>query len=1610
MRRRSLIALAHATRTGFLVVTFASALVGGVVVHANTPAVRRLAVEFGNRAMASLFDGKITLRDVTSLSLGRRATVRVREAEATTPEGARVLFARDVEAEIDLAKLLRSLSAGRPDVELERVRIADAEVVLDADASGKLALERTFQHTLAEALPGTTTPAPTKTPAKEATPPSFVLKDARIARAHVHGNMVAPGLDGDATELAARVDLDKNVLTVTLASGRVVVRAPHAPNQTAPLAGSVQGFFSADLGSTPAIFRSKIDLRGSAGEIPLVAHAEMNGDEIEATVDVDRTEPAAIAKVLPTVPLTKAVELHAHAKGRLPTLTLDAHARVGEASATARGEIDLREGHGFSLDVDAANIDARAFGADVDTDLSGTVHGEGTLGGSAGSQGSFRVTTMPGFAASQPLPATKLEGRFDTQKVTAILHATEPGIDATGKVDVDLTRKSTGGVAMAPIVSFDLQARSDSLRALARAPNVASGTATARVRGKIDLENETVQATTNVTGQNVAASSFSARQVDANGVISGPIASPLLTVGFAGTDLELANGKKPLVYPTATGSAKIALSASPRVLSAEVNVTPPGGAEPITASIRGARIAHGVVETEGVRVTGLGEPLELDARIGNGSWNIRARSDGIDVHRAARMTGLKELHSLPEGTKATFDIDVRQADGPPSGHIDFSVRAEKALLGNRTLAAEVHADIDKGSLLGNARVVADGMGQIEITRAEIDLPDRLDKSSLSRATGTVDLRGSIDLSQGAALFAGENVERMSGIVSFDARIERGDPSSLPAVRATARTEGLEVALSAGPASPTLLIAGVDVQTHVAWDGRTDDAEVAVLGWDRHGLVGHAGAKAKLPLVAWATGAKNFEGRALADVAASAFAELPSRELSELPAFLGLPSLRGRVEGRISADGTVGHPSVVVSARARSIREDRRKNPGAQSFTPLDGTLEARWDGERASITLGLDERERRRRMNRRPPPGAVPLAGAPRPEPPPPPQPQKPQKPPGHLRALALVTDLRVRDILDGRPLSKLPWAASSEVEVENLELRALPAVPAGITGLMTGRARIKDLNRSATFEATAHVDDFGAGGVVVDGLDLSTTGRDAALFARAQIVDHQGTEPTQITAQFTSQSLRIQGIDVSWDPAASTRLDYAVQNGRLALLAPLVKSAVSEIDGRVDGTGSVTVDQTSQVFDGGLAVQDARLYVNVLGEEITSLGATARFDKSGTFRIDDANGKIGSGEFRASATGQMKGFRFIGGEATIIASKEGIPISAEGATFAEATGEAKVAAKMTDDRKTLQLAVDVPRANIQIPDRSTQVLQELDADPTIATGIRGAKGELDTSVVRKSRGGTGKQSATTAETLTTQVDIALGDAVRLDGRGLDVKLEGRAELEIAKEPSVTGQIDVRGGTIEVQGRAFTIDHGTVTFPDPTDPSNPTVVAAAYWDAPDRTRVWAEFAGPLKRNQVSLRSDPPYSQTEILSVLLFGRPDPNAATSSPTGGAATASGGSSSGQTDSSKNNQGTTTGTLAAGGAFFAAPLNQQLSRIDKELDVETDTTTAGARVKIGRSFFDRRLKVQVAPTIGSATYRDPDTVTIFLNWQFIPQWSVVAQRGDKGTSILDVLFQHRY
>jgi autotransporter translocation and assembly factor TamB len=87
---------------------------------------------------------------------------------------------------------------------------------------------------------------------------------------------------------------------------------------------------------------------------------------------------------------------------------------------------------------------------------------------------------------------------------------------------------------------------------------------------------------------------------------------------------------------------------------------------------------------------------------------------------------------------------------------------------------------------------------------------------------------------------------------------------------------------------------------------------------------------------------------------------------------------------------------------------------------------------------------------------------------------------------------------------------------------------------------------------------------------------------------------------------------------------------------------------------------------------------------------------------------------------------------------------------------------------------------------------------------------------------------------------------------------------------SLSGNVQIDRGFLEIQSRRFTIEQANASFDPSQAPSNPTLSATAVYDAPDGTLIYAEFMGTVEKGKLLLRSDPALTQTEILSLVVFG--------------------------------------------------------------------------------------------------------------------------------------------
>lgn len=119
-------------------------------------------------------------------------------------------------------------------------------------------------------------------------------------------------------------------------------------------------------------------------------------------------------------------------------------------------------------------------------------------------------------------------------------------------------------------------------------------------------------------------------------------------------------------------------------------------------------------------------------------------------------------------------------------------------------------------------------------------------------------------------------------------------------------------------------------------------------------------------------------------------------------------------------------------------------------------------------------------------------------------------------------------------------------------------------------------------------------------------------------------------------------------------------------------------------------------------------------------------------------------------------------------------------------------------------------------------------------------------------------------------VTVALGDQIRLSGRGLDARIGGA--LKLASSPgeplSASGEVQVTRGTYRAYGRELRIERGLLRFDGP--PGNPALDIRAMRRETE-VAAGVSIVGTAKAPRVSLVSEPSLPDAEKLSWLVLGQ-------------------------------------------------------------------------------------------------------------------------------------------
>jgi|GEM_PF-3187782 len=186
-------------------------------------------------------------------------------------------------------------------------------------------------------------------------------------------------------------------------------------------------------------------------------------------------------------------------------------------------------------------------------------------------------------------------------------------------------------------------------------------------------------------------------------------------------------------------------------------------------------------------------------------------------------------------------------------------------------------------------------------------------------------------------------------------------------------------------------------------------------------------------------------------------------------------------------------------------------------------------------------------------------------------------------------------------------------------------------------------------------------------------------------------------------------------------------------------------------------------------------------------------------------------------------------------------------------------------DAHTLQVTglIKVDRAEIRIPDSVSASVQEI---PVTERNMAAKQNQTAAPA-----GQPQKPSANAPATkIALDIKIDAPQQVAVRGRGLDAELGGKLHVGgDASQPSITGKLNLRHGTMDLVGRNLAFDHGIISF-DGGTPIDPQLDFSAKTKA-ESYDITVAVGGTATKPTITLTSNPELPQDEALARLLFGR-------------------------------------------------------------------------------------------------------------------------------------------
>lgn len=1523
----------------------------GLVLSLNTPLGRALIADTVNRALLGYFCGQLTVESIGSVGFSAIRGIRL---QVIDPEANQVIALRNLDARIALVPTLRDVLLSRKTLSLIVAELSAEQlnVYVQSDAANGLNLQRAFRICAPASPAGRTV--------------RVAIRKIRVAHllAHVEVPEV-PAFDAELKDVGAALSLIPGKLTIDVDRFALATRGVV---NGADVTGSGDLKFVLPL-AHPREILARTHWAGRVYGTEVSAEAQWLAGFLRVSVDASRLSAQTIRRFWPDFPEGLDTGLHVELQGTPPEFALRARVVQGQGTLDVTGQVNLGDQRRADLHATVDAVDLRQVLARApQTRLSASVDLTAQQAQSGPVSGEVRVELPLNSVAGVATPPASVQASF--------LHI--PG--ATSNVDARIIAREAGAAAQLTCrltsngkdtkVTFEGGMRAPRLDRAPRLSRFAQGDAQASVQGSLDLARGTMNASVGLDASEFHGNSFAVSRVRVKASLRGLLKSPRIDLDLRASQLAVAQVKftdvvvqalGPIATTTFRAELRAAngahvgltgrLSVNDTVTISDLLASFDRGTGAIRAQAETVRVHDGGVAIDRLRIEGLGEPVEVSLDLAPRRMRVRALAKGLDISRVAQITQIGNYGGLLD-----LDADLSVVQGHADGRVALSL--SRPQVGRvRRWSVQAEANLHEREFFAHVRGDNGSGNWFELQTDGIRLDGAGDElAAWRKCSGRVGVEARADLAELAQQLPRDllALDFLQGKVGLRADIAR-DTSDGPRPTVALTVQGSQLGFSLksaenGRPGATVLpgtqppqFHGIDANLGLAYDGGSDQTRAKVQLSDGAGVIAALDVSADAVPFAALLVSPLEQLRALP---VTAELQMPRRSLKSLPGGFVPSRYVGDAESRLTWRGALAHPEVGLETRVSQTRV-----AGTLS-RPVDLVLEATYDGERVvgNVKALLDNR-------------AVAEADA-RIE----------------TRSADWFTER------DGHPLS---WEGSTRARLIAFPLESIRALGnSEVSGALDGELEIEGLHRDAKANLKLETRKLRVRDLVLtSGTAQLVMNRDH-FDARIRLEENSAYAEARLSGAPRWGDALVPSIDDSIPERAALSADQF----RIAMLLPFTKGLLSDLDGRLHAELSAELDRREGTarLSGIATLQDGVFELAAGGGEFHDIDAKLVFKPDGMVELESMTAQGVTGRMQLTARARFDSFGWASSEAHLrMPANSPIPLTLQGAGYGTVFGQVDVLAVRAPNRRDVLMDVDVPSLNVMLPATTARTVQKLQPIQGVRFGshpIRGAFEPLPT-----------RRRANSAATEVTQapaqvkVNLNLGKEVKIARENsLEVSLTGHPQIVLTDTASVSGQVQLVRGFLDIEGKRFEIEQGTVTFVG-DDPTNPQVDVTATWTAPDGTVVYADFSAPLRSGKVTLRSDPPLAQNEILSLVVFGGADGSA----------------------SSSTNQTQASGSNVIGVAQGAAtqPINHALQDyglggVSTRIDTSSVNPRPEVEVRIARDIALQIAWVLGTPPPGS----NPDRTLFTIDWQFFRRWALETTVGDAGTSIADVVWQYGY